>query len=58
MKSEIISHLHNNFELAVNQSDDDECWFGGDLPELLGKAKLKNFEKIIETAKMAYRNAK
>jgi DNA-damage-inducible protein D len=58
MKRELISKLHNSFELAVNQSDDVEFWLARDLQELLGYSKWENFVKVIDKAKIACTNAK
>ena len=58
MKREIISQLHSNFELAVNEADGVEYWFARDLQELLGYLKWENFIKVIDKAKIACTNAK
>jgi DNA-damage-inducible protein D len=58
MKKEIISQLHNSFELAVNETDSTEYWFARDLQELLGYSKWENFIKVIDKAKIACANAK
>lgn len=58
MKREIISRLHSNFELAVNETDGIEYWFARDLQELLGYSKWENFIKVIDKAKIASTNAK
>ena len=42
MKREIISKLHSNFELAVNQNDYVEFWFARDLQVLLGNVQWRN----------------
>jgi DNA-damage-inducible protein D len=58
MKQEIISQLHSNFELAVNENDGIEYWFARDLQELLGYSKWENFIKVIDKAQTASTNAK
>lgn len=58
MKREIISKLHSNFELAVNQNDDVEFWFARDLQVLLGYVQWRNFLLVIDKAKTACANAK
>jgi DNA-damage-inducible protein D len=58
MKREIISQLHNSFELAVNEADGVEYWFARDMQELLGYLRWENFLKVIDKAKTACANAK
>jgi DNA-damage-inducible protein D len=58
MKREIISKLHNSFELAVNQNDNVEFWFARDLQILLGYVQWRNFLLVIDKAKTACTNAK
>jgi DNA-damage-inducible protein D len=58
MKKEVISQLHNNFELTVNETDGVEYWFARDLQELLGYTKWENFIKVIDKGKIACANAK
>lgn len=58
MKKEIISKLHSNFELAVNQNGDVEFWFARDLQVLLGYVQWRNFLLVIDKAKTACANAK
>lgn len=58
MKREIISQLHSNFELAVNESDGVEYWFARDLQQLLGYNEWRNFFKVIDKAKTATTTAK
>ncbi|MEJ0102048.1 MAG: DNA damage-inducible protein D [Bacteroidota bacterium] len=57
MKQEIISQLHSSFELAVNETDGVEYWFGRDLQELLGYTQWRNFLQVIDKAKIACNNA-
>jgi len=58
MKQEIISQLHSNFELAVNETDGIEHWFARDLQMLLGYTQWRNFLLVIDKAKTACSNAK
>jgi hypothetical protein len=49
MKQEIISQLHNNFEIAVNKGDGVEYWFARDLQRKVragDKKLLKETEKL------------
>jgi DNA-damage-inducible protein D len=57
MKKEIISKLHNSFELAVNKNEDVEFWFARDLQLLLGYVQWRNFMLVIDKAKTACKNA-
>ena len=54
----IISNLHSNFELAVNQNDDVEVWFARHLQVLLGDVQWLNFLLVIDKAKKVCANAK
>jgi DNA-damage-inducible protein D len=58
MKQEIISQLHNDFELVVNEMDGVEYWFARDLQLLLGYNEWRNFLKVIDKAKIACETAK
>ena len=58
MKREIISQLHSNFELTVNEKDGVEFWFARDLQDLLGYSRWENFIKVIDKAKTASSSAK
>ncbi len=57
MKSEEIKHLVTDFESTMKVIDDVECWSARDLQILLGYSKWENFEKVINKAKEACRNA-
>jgi DNA-damage-inducible protein D len=57
MKPEIIKELSENFELAVQNTNNIEFWFARDLQLLLGYNKWENFAKIIDKAKVACTNA-
>lgn len=57
MKSEEIKHLVTDFESTMKVIDNVECWSARDLQILLGYSKWENFEKVINKAKEACRNA-
>lgn len=57
MKSEIVKTLTNDFESNAHNIDGIECWFARDLQKLLGYTQWRNFEQVIEKAKIACQNA-
>ena len=57
MKSEEIKQLVADFESTIQVVDGVECWSARDLQVLLGYSKWENFEKVINKAKDACRNA-
>jgi DNA-damage-inducible protein D len=57
MKSEEIKNLFAQFEAAASELEGVECWSARDLQELLGYSKWENFEKVIQKAKDACKNA-
>jgi len=58
MKKEIVQKLHKNFNEYAQQTQDDlEFWFARDLQVLLGYGQWKNFQKVIEKAKIACQNS-
>ncbi len=58
MKHEIIEKLHKNFNDYAQKTEDSlEFWFARDLQVLLGYDQWKNFQKVIEKAKIACQNA-
>jgi len=58
MKEEIVQKLHKNFNEYAQQTQDDlEFWFARDLQVLLGYGQWKNFQKVIEKAKIACQNS-
>lgn len=57
MKSEEIKQLFEKFESAAIEFDGVECWSARELQELLGYSKWENFEKVIDKAKEACKNA-
>lgn len=57
MKTEEIRQLFTLFEAAASEIEGIECWSARELQELLGYSKWENFEKVIQRAKDACRNA-
>lgn len=58
MKHEIIQKLHKNFDDYTQKTEGGlEFWFARDLQVLLGYDQWKNFQKVIEKAKIACKNA-
>lgn len=57
MKSEEIKHLFAQFESAAAELEGVECWSARELQDLLGYTKWENFEKVIQKAKDACKNA-
>src|SRR5690606_15394505 len=57
MKSEEIKNLFEQFENAAAELEGVECWSARELQTLLGYSKWENFEKVIQQAKDACKNA-
>ncbi|WP_394990710.1 DNA damage-inducible protein D [Emticicia sp.] len=57
MKTEEIKQLFSQFEAAVAEIEGIECWSARELQVLLGYSKWENFEKVIQKAKDACKNA-
>ena len=57
MKSEEIKQLFAQFEEAASELEGIECWSARELQKLLGYTKWENFEKVIQKAKDACKNA-
>ena len=57
MKTEEIKELFSLFEAAASELEGVECWSARELQSLLGYSKWENFEKVIQRAKDACRNA-
>ncbi|MEP7197624.1 MAG: DNA damage-inducible protein D [Saprospiraceae bacterium] len=57
MKSEEIKELFAQFESAAAELEGVECWSARELQGLLGYTKWENFEKVIQKAKDACKNA-
>ncbi len=57
MKHEIVQKLHKNFNDYGQKTEGGlEFWFARDLQVLLGYDQWKNFQKVIEKAKIACQN--
>jgi DNA-damage-inducible protein D len=57
MKSEEIQQLFSLFENISSELEGVECWSARELQPLLGYSKWENFEKVIQKAKDACKNA-
>lgn len=57
MKSAEIRQLFEQFEAAAVEFEGVECWSARELQELLGYSKWENFERVIQKAKDACKNA-
>ncbi len=57
MKTEEIKELFIRFEEASAELEGIECWSARELQDLLGYSKWENFEKVIQKAKDACKNA-
>ena len=57
MKQELIKELFEKFEDACYDINKVECWSARDLQLLLGYSKWENFEKVINKAREACKNA-
>lgn len=57
MKSDEIKLLFEEFEAAAAVLEGVECWSARELQTLLGYSKWENFEKVIQKAKDACKNA-
>lgn len=53
MKAEEIKELFKKFEEAAQEVEGIECWSARDLQKLLGYAQWRNFELIIQKAKVS-----
>lgn len=56
MKAEEIKELFKKFEEAAQEVEGIECWSARDLQTLLGYAQWRNFELIIQKAKVSCRS--
>ncbi len=57
MKRELIHKLHKSFEDCAHKCDDVEYWLARELQALLGYTQWRNFEAVIEKARLACANA-
>lgn len=53
MKKELIQKLHKSFEGCAHQNEGVEHWLARELQVLLGYAQWRNFEQVIDKAKVA-----
>lgn len=53
MKKEIVSRLHRNFEEFSHEQDSVEFWYARELQYLLGYDEWRNFEGVVDKAKIA-----
>lgn len=58
MKKEIVERMFKNFEESAHEQDDVEYWFARDLQLLLEYTEWRNFEKVIDKAKMGCTHSK
>ncbi len=57
MKKELIQKLHKSFEDCAHQNEGVEYWRARELQELLGYAQWRNFELVVNKAKVACETA-
>ena len=57
MKRELIHKLHKSFEDCAHEREGVEYWLARELQALLGYTQWRNFEAVIERAKVACANA-
>ena len=53
MKHSLIKQLHKSFEDCAHERDGVEFWLARELQELLGYTQWRNFEAVIDKAKIA-----
>ncbi|MBU4338282.1 DNA damage-inducible protein D [Patescibacteria group bacterium] len=58
MEKQLIVRLHKNFEERVHIEDGVEFWYARELQILLGYDEWRNFENVINKAKIACETAK
>ena len=57
MKKELIQRLHKSFEDCAYEDDGVEYWLARELQERLGYTQWRNFEAVIDKAKIACEKA-
>lgn len=57
MKKDLIQKLHKSFEDCAHERDGVEFWLARELQLLLGYTQWRNFEAVIEKAKVACQKA-
>lgn len=58
MEKQLIIKLHKNFEDRAHEKDEVEFWYARELQALLGYDEWRNFENVINKAKIACENVK
>ncbi|MCD4782337.1 MAG: hypothetical protein K8T10_00755 [Candidatus Eremiobacteraeota bacterium] len=58
MKKDVIVRLNKSFEDAAYEEQGVEYWLARELQELLDYKEWRNFERVIEKAKIACQNSK
>lgn len=58
MEKSIIAKLHKNFEEFAHEKNGVEFWYARELQKLLGYDEWRNFEGVVEKAKIACERAK
>jgi DNA-damage-inducible protein D len=58
MEKQLIVELHKNFEDCAHEKDGVEFWYARELQNLLGYNEWRNFEGVVEKAKIACERAK
>jgi len=58
MEKQLIIKLHKNFEDCAHEKDGVEFWYARELQELLGYDEWRNFENVINKAKIACKTVK
>jgi len=58
MEKQIITQLHKNFEECAHEKNGVEFWYARELQNLLGYNEWRNFEGVVEKAKIACERAK
>ena len=57
MKRELIVSLNKSYEDVAYEENDIEYWMARDLQALLDYAQWRNFEQVIEKAKISCQNS-
>jgi DNA-damage-inducible protein D len=57
MEKTLITRLHKNFEDFIHTEDGLEFWYARDLQNLLVYSQWRNFDLVIQKAKIACKNA-
>jgi len=57
MKKELVQRLHKSFEGCAHEKDGVEFWLARELQGLLGYSQWRNFESVIDKARIACETA-